>query len=154
MLVLHLRHMGEGSLASQAYRQQVEKGWPGLAREAKSICENLGIADCNITILNQKEFKRVLKDALKKKDEAMLREQASSKKKCDGIMKDGYGKKVYMSKEKMADVRVQFKSKTRMLPFGDNFHNDRRFYSTSWMCRCKLESESEGHIKDGQCRLW
>ena len=54
----------------------------------------------------------------------------------------------------MADVRVHFKSRTRMLPFGDNFPNDRRFYSTRWMCRCKLKSESEGHIKDGQCPIY
>ena len=50
MLVMHLRQLGEGTLASQVYREQVEKGWPGLAKEAKTICENLAIEDCNKTI--------------------------------------------------------------------------------------------------------
>ena len=154
MLVMHLRQLGEGTLASQVYREQVEKGWPGLAKEAKTICENLAIEDCNETMLNSKDFKKILKEALKKKDEEMLRQQATDKSKCDHIMKGAYGKKEYMGKEKLSDVQLQFKSRVRMMPFGGNYTNDRRFARTNWMCRCKLEKESESHLKDGKCPVY
>ena len=50
------------NLPSQVYREQMEKGWPGLAKEAKTICENLAIEDRNKTMLNSKDFKKILKE--------------------------------------------------------------------------------------------
>ena len=49
MLVLHLRQLGEGTLAGSIYMEQVARGWPGLAREAAEICKELGIENVNET---------------------------------------------------------------------------------------------------------
>merc|ERR1712016_22186 len=38
MLVLHIRSLDDNTLAKKIYNQQVEEGWPGLAKETKEIC--------------------------------------------------------------------------------------------------------------------
>ena len=50
-LISHIKNMDEKSLASQIYREQIENDWPGLAKEAKEICEDLGIEDVNTSTM-------------------------------------------------------------------------------------------------------
>ena len=154
MLVMHLRQLGEDSLASRIYKEQVAKDWPGLAKEAKEICQKLKIEDCNKTSLSKKEFKAMLKSALCEKDKEMLQEEAMTKKKCEMIMKDKYGKKEYISKEKLDDVRNCFKSRVGMMPFAGNFSRDKKYAKTNWLCRCGTEKEQEAHLKNGNCPIY
>merc|ERR1712082_424294 len=53
LLVLHIRNLGQETLASQIYQQQKAEGWPGLAAETKKICEELNIEDYNETSLTK-----------------------------------------------------------------------------------------------------
>ena len=92
-MIVHLRNLDESSLASKIYKEQLEKGWPGLAREGKEICEELEIENVNETRMGKNDFKRLVINAIKINHEKMLREQAQEKTKCLYIMKDGYGKK-------------------------------------------------------------
>ena len=154
LMVMHLRQLGEGTLASRVYREQVARGWPGLARETREICQKLKIEDCNQTKLTKKDYKHILKKLLMVKDEELLREEASGKQKCDKIMLERYGKKTYISEGKIKDVRQQFKSRVRMLPFAGNFSKDKRFARTEWLCRCQAEREEEGHLKEGNCPVY
>ena len=154
MLVMHLRQLGEGTLASQVYREQVARDWPGLAKETRTICENLNIEDCNKTRMSKQDFKVILKTALLKKDEEILREQAGGKRKCEFILKEKYGKKEYISQKKIEDVRNCYKSRVGMQAFAGNFPSDRRFAKTNWLCRCQQEREHETHIKDGKCPIY
>ena len=147
MLVLHIRSLNDNTLAKKIYEQQVEEGWPGLAKETKEICEELGIEDCNKTQLSKVEYKEVVKSALKMKDEELLRREAGDKRKCEKIMKESYGKKDYISNSKIAEVRSIFKARVGMTEFADNFSKDKRFLRTNWQCRCGYEKESEEHIK-------
>ena len=96
-MIVHLRNLDENSLASKIYKEQLEKGWPGLAKEAKEICEELDIENVNETKMGKNDFKRLVNNALKINHEKMLRQQAQEKTKCLHIMKDGYGKKEYMN---------------------------------------------------------
>ena len=54
MLVLHIRNLGQETLARKIYEQQKAEGWPGLAVETKRICEEFNIQDCNETFLTKK----------------------------------------------------------------------------------------------------
>jgi hypothetical protein len=146
MLVMHIRSMEDNSLAKKVYDQQKEEGWPGLAKETRKICEELGIEDCNTTYLNGKEYKELVKTAIKRKDEEWLRKESEGKRKCAKIMKDNYGKKNYLSEKKMAEVRNIFKARVGMSEFADNFAHDKKFMRTNWLCRCGSERESENHI--------
>ena len=153
MLILHIRDMDEGSLASKIYREQVSKDWPGLAKECKEICEELKIENINTTTLTKSVYKRLIQSAIKSRDEILLREQAGDKVKCKEIMKEGYGKKAYLDKNKIEDVRFRFKSRVGLLPFAGNFSKDKRFAKSNWLCRCG-EKENESHIKDGICPIY
>ena len=144
-MVLHLRTLGETSLASKVYKEQVAKGWPGLAREAKEICSQIGIEDCNNTKMDLGEYRKLVCVAIERTNEQLLRKQANGKVKCDRLNRESYGKKVYLSLHKIKDVREMFKTRWGLLPFAGNYSNDRRFAKTNWRCRCG-EREVEGHL--------
>ena len=153
MLILHLREVDESSLASRIYHEQLAKGWPGLAKEGTDICKELDIEDVNTTDLTKSEFKRVIQGALQTRDEVMMRENAENKTKCEEIMKESYGKKLYLSENKIEDVRFRFKRRVGLLPFAGNYSNDKRYARSNWLCRCG-NRESELHIRDGTCPIY
>ena len=146
MLVLHIRSLDENTLAHKVYKEQREQGWPGLAKETKEICEELGILDCNTTHMSKTEYKDLVDAALKMKDEEYLRREAVGKRKCSKIMEEAYGKKKYISNNKIAEVRNVFRARVGMTDFAENFSKDKRFLRTNWLCRCGNERESEEHI--------
>ena len=134
MLILHIRSLNDETLAKKIYEEQRKEGWPGLVKETKNICEALGIEDVNKTKMNKIEYKKTVNDALKKKDEEYLRKEAESKRKCEKIMMENYGKKEYIGKRKVGEVRNIFKARVGMTEFADNFGKDKRFLRTKWMC--------------------
>ena len=91
MLVLHIRSLDENTLAKKIYNEQRKEGWPGLAKETKEICEELGILDCNTTNMNKREYKDLVNAALLMKDEEYLRKRSRRKKK---MFKD-YKRKIW-----------------------------------------------------------
>ena len=153
MLILHIREMDECSLASKIYWEQLAKGWPGLAKECKEICDELKIEDVNTTTLTKGAFKRLIQGAIKSRDEILLREQAGDKVKCKEIMKEKYGMKAYLNENKIEDVRFRFKSRVGLLPFAGNYSKDKKYAKTNWLCRCG-EKENESHIKEGTCPIY
>jgi hypothetical protein len=152
-MILHLKDLDEHSLASQIYQEQVEKGWPGLAKEAKEICEELQIEDVNTTTKTNGEFKILVKRAIETRNEEMLKQQAQNKQKCGKIMKEKYGRKNYMTEKKIEDVRFIFKSRVGLLPFAGNFTHDKKFSKTNWLCRCGMK-EIESHLTSGSCPIY
>ena len=153
MFVLHLRSLDDKTLAKKIYNQQVEEGWPGLAKEAKEICEELGIQDCNTTHFSKEEYKELVNSALKMKDEEYLRREAEGKRKCEKIMEGKFGKTNYISNNKIVEVRNIFKTRVGMINLAGNFSNDKRFMRTNWMCRCENDRESEEHVTK-ECRIY
>ena len=79
----------------------------------------------------------------------MLREMAENKTKCQLILKELCGKKLYIEKENIGEVRKYFKARTNMLPFAGNYPGDRRFASTCWLCMCGSREQKE-HIRGGE----
>ena len=129
------------------------KGWPGLAKECKEICEELKIEDINTTNMVKSAYKRLIQSAIRARDEVLIREQAGDKMKCKEIMKENYGKKAYLDNKKIEDVRFRFRSRVGLLPFAGNFSNDRKYAKSNWLCRCG-KKENESHIKDGTCPIY
>ena len=52
---------------------QVRNNWPGLAREAEDICEQLGIQNVNETLLSKAQFLQLVDTAVLKKEEQLLK---------------------------------------------------------------------------------
>ena len=146
-MVMHIRQLGDETLAKKVYTEQLTKGYPGLAKETAKISKELHIEDCNTTTLTKAEYKILLSQLLEVKDESILRDQAKDKSKCERIMKDRYGKKEYLTKMTIGEVRKFYRTRVGLLPFASNYKSDKRFARTNWMCRCKTEKENQSHIR-------
>ena len=153
MLILHIRSLDGTTLANKIYNEQRKEGWPGLAKETKEICEELNITDVNTTYLTKNEYKSLVDGAIKRKNEEWLRKEAEGKRKCEKIMKETFGKKNYVTKNKVGEVRNIFKARVGMSEFADNFSKDKRFMRTNWLCRCGDQRESESHILE-ECLVY
>ena len=92
LIVFHIRSLDKESLANRVYMKQFEENWPGLASETKQICQELNIEDCNLTLLNKREYKIILTKGCHIKNEQILRATASEVK-CNRIRQEPYGKK-------------------------------------------------------------
>ena len=117
--------------ANKIYNEQRKEGWPSLAKETKEICEELNITDVNTTYLTKNEYKLLVDGAIKRKNEEWLRKEAEGKQKCEKIMRETFGKKNYITKNKVGEVRNIFKARVGMSEFADNFSKDKRFMRTN-----------------------
>ena len=151
LFVLHVRSLGEETLAKQIYEEQKKEKWQGLVKETEEICNKLKVEDVNKTNLSSKEYKVMFTKACEKKDEDFHLKQSNNKEKCDLIMKSKYGKQNYIESKPLNDARQTFMTRTRLQPFAGNYSRDERYRITEWKCRCLLSREDESHIKDGNC---
>ena len=157
MLVRFLRSMEEGSLARLVYEEQKEQRWPGLVKETENICKEIGVANVNednIWKLNTKEYRKLVIKKCKEKDEIVLRKMAENKTKCTKIMSEPYGKKSYMSENRLHIVRQMFCTRVQMQPFAANYRHDARFLKTNFLCKCSKSEESESHLTSGNCEAY
>ena len=75
MLVFHISHLEEKDLAREMMEEQVSNKWPGLVDEVEELCETLMIEDPRMTEMGKKAYNKVVKEACKWKDEAMMKEE-------------------------------------------------------------------------------
>ena len=128
------------------------QNWPGLAKETKDICVSLHIEDCNTTVQERNQYKKILVNACHSSNEKLLRSMATGK--CERIGVEQYGRKKYLGNKNIYNVRQEFRTRFGLLPFAGNFSNDRRYAKTSWLCKCQEAKEEECHLTSGQCKVY
>ena len=74
--------------------------------------------------------------------------------KCQRIVGEDYGKKQYISKKNIFNVRQQYRARFGLENFAGNYNNDRRFSSSEWLCRCLEAREEESHLTSGKCKVF
>ena len=79
MLLLHIQKLPPKSLATITYVEQVEKQWPGLAREGGEICEWLGIPSIHSTQMEKEDYRELVTAACHRENQKRLRKQATGK---------------------------------------------------------------------------
>ena len=62
LLVLALKQQEEGCLAKEVLEEQMRMGWPGLGKEVKEICQEIGLPDATSDTVNIE--KETVKDAI------------------------------------------------------------------------------------------
>ena len=154
MLVLHFRTLGEAALAHRLYQEQRAEGWPGLAAEAEEICRELQVESCNVTRHEKQEYRKIVTDACHRKNEEMLRKMSEGKEKCSRMIGESYGKKKYIEKRSVKEVRIWYRSRYGQQPFAGNFSKDKNYAKTNWLCRCQKMREKEIHITSGDCPVY
>ena len=143
MLVHHIKNMGMDTLARQVYDEQQRFGWPGLAKEASSICLELGIEDVNATQMGKNGFKKLIDGACKTKDEEMMK--AGMKGKLERLKQEDCKIKEYMNLKSLKEVRDTFRMRTQLVEgFKGNFKNMYKHASLS--CEgCGMEVDTQAH---------
>ena len=154
MLALHIRRLGEETLAGKVYQEQKLNQWPGLYKETDEICRSLEIENVHDTKLNSQDYRKRVLEACHKLNEQRLRKQAEGKEKCERIAGESYGKKKYISNSKLYIVRNMYKTRFGMHRFAGNFTHDRSFPRTEWLCRCGGSTEKESHLLTGKCEIY
>ena len=95
-------------MAKLIYEEQKKKHWPGLAAETSRICIELDIEDCNSTRFSKSDYRKIVVNACHRKNEEKL--QALGTGKCERIQHEEYGKKQYLLKKNIFNVRQQYRS--------------------------------------------
>ena len=151
-LALHIVRLGEDTLAKRIWTEQQLYDWPGLAREVRDICEQLGVEQVEDTKMTSKCYRSEVTAACHRMNEARLRKQMEGKQKCVKILADEYGQKEYFNLKTPSQVRMYFSTRVSMLPIAGNFSKDNRFRRTDWLCRCGAR-EQEEHIRS-HCEIY
>ena len=144
MLVLHIKRLDEKTLARKMYEEQMTEKWPGLAKEAENICQEL----------SNKVYRDLITKACHKKNEERIRKKAEGRIKCERIPCEEYGRKEYIDISQISNVRQMYRTRFKMMPFAGNYSHDRRFASTDWLCQCRIEKENEAHLISGNCHIY
>ena len=114
-LAQFIRRSGSKSLSGKIYLEQLEQGWPGLAREVEEICDVIKINNIN----NNDVPKWMIKEAVYKHHEEEAKDQMG--KKLEDIKGEGIGRaKSYMETHCIADTRLQFRIRTHMVDLKGN----------------------------------
>ena len=69
-----LKNMQDGTLAKEIFDEQVKRGWPGLAKEATTICQDLELPNIIVERIGKRNWESMVKKAAKEKHEEELKE--------------------------------------------------------------------------------
>ena len=114
MLLFHIRHLDETALANRIYLQQLKYGWAGPVKEGKEICQELGIPDVTVVQATKQEFKVMVKEACRLKDEKELKENIVQKEKIQLLKEEDCKRKYYIEKMTLSEARILFQHRTNM----------------------------------------
>ena len=152
MLAYHIRRLEDRALAKQVYAEQLARGWPGLAKECKEICERLKVEDVNETVMSKNQFKKHVEKACQVEDEAMMKRKMESLSKMSDRIAEDCKMKEYMKNNLVSVVRDIFRIRTNMNQLRGNFKNDYKLTKQGSRCNCGLEEENNKHIME--CSLY
>ena len=124
MMIHHLKNLSDSSLAKQVWREQLQQDWPGLAREASIICEELGIKNVNESQTGRQELKTLVNNACRGRNERELKEQMQGMSKMEDLMSQDCNAKPYLESKSLNEVRETFRLRTKMIEgIRGNFKN-------------------------------
>ena len=142
-MVIALQKLEGKALAKQIYLEQKRQGWPGLISETSAICKELEIPDINHSVVPNGTIKKAIKEHRKKQ----LVELMGRSEKMASLVEDENGEaKEYMMVKNIADSRIMFRVRTRMVAFKENMKN--MYGRTNLQCeQCNTGMiESQTHV--------
>ena len=126
--MIRIKSHGLDTLCRQVYEEGVRHDWPGLGKEVTKICDEIGIADVNNSMVAKSEIKKAI---INHHYEEMTIE-VKKKTKLEYIKNEDLRKVQKYFEEKSAEnTRMAFKIRTQMVPeIPANFKNKYRVKGT------------------------
>ena len=145
LLVLQIKGLEDGSLAKVVYQEAETRGWPGLGKEVKEICQNIGIPDINIHNIRKSDIQKALK--ISHYTHMMKLFEGSSK--LDDIKHDNFHNiQPYFDDKDLETARLKFKIRTKMLErIPGNFKNKYKNQENGLKCNLCSEEMTQNHCK-------
>ena len=109
----------------------------------------LGILD---ELVNEKvgkaEFKNVVKEAIDKKNEQILRLEMTKYSKLKDLEGEEYSRKEYLKELSVQEARVKIRTRCYMTELAFNFKNKPEYANNCWTCTsCNSAVDTFSHIK-------
>lgn len=148
IFVNDLKMMDRETLAHQVFTEQVRYGFPGLAKEAESVCEEWGLPNILNLNVDKKAWKVMVKKmAIQKHSEFLEKELETRYSKLQDIKHEKFGLKDYFVTNVVEKARMAFQIRTKMLDFKGNYKNDKKYKAEKWQCEaCGNEVETQTHV--------
>ena len=139
----------EKSLAKEIYAEQLQHDWPGLNREVKGICENIGVKNINEEDVSKEE----VEEGIYYHDYKKLKIEVSGYKKLEAIKNDDFTELPdYMNDKNIENSRMAFRINSGMVnKIKMNFKGS---YKENLTCeKCEIgENETQCHAMT--CSGW
>ena len=121
LLLMRIKFLEEGSLAKTIHEVTEDKGWPGLGRQVRYICELVGISHLNTRILRKDEIKK----AITKSHFDNMMSQFEGSKKLQDIKTDNFQNiQDYFNDKNLESAKMKFRIRTKMVKdIPGNFEN-------------------------------
>ena len=139
-------------MAKTMYDDQLRNNWPGLVKETEELCEKLKLEDVNETDVPKKAYARMVDEACKEMEDAMMKNDTSEMEKMRRVRADDWGLKEYVKTGTLHSVRSTWEVRCYMLHVAGNYSHHRKFEATGWRCQgCSLQvREDQDHLT--QCQ--
>ena len=143
LLLLRIQSLDEGSLARIIYQEAEEKGWPGLGRDVRDICQEIQIPDLNKYRMAKKEIQRAIEQS--HHDDIMTQFQHS--KKLEDIRNSDFSHfQEYFNDRDLETSRMKFKIRSKMLDkIPGNFKNRYKNIQNCLKCLFCDEDMTQNH---------
>ena len=121
MLLLQIKCLEEGSLAYSIYQEAELNNWPGLGKDVRQICQEIGIPDLNHHIMRKEDIRKAVQHS--HYEHMMHLFEGSSK--LQDIKEDNFETmQLYFNDKNLDSARTKFKIRTKMLEkIPGNFKN-------------------------------
>ena len=154
LLIYHITHLDESSLANEIYKTQKRMKFPGLVTECQEICKELNIIDITDDSkagkLSKQQWKRVVKEAIHQHCEKKLKDdmQLYSKLRDSPMIDETFERQTYLKELNLADARIKFSLRSSMVNCKMNYRSDGENMATLWKCSsCETFIDSQAHLK-------
>ena len=140
-----LKHMNSDTLAYQILMEQIKMGYPGLAKECKDMCLELGLEDITIIEVSVPQWKKMVKEAvwLQHTNEVGM----MMTPKCENIVDDDYRVlPSYISSMSLTNARMAFRIKSKMIDLKVYYKGNMRYKADGYICgECNVSVETITH---------
>ena len=127
--------------------EQIVKDWPGLCKYADKVMDELEIDGAFSTEINKKQFKKLVKEACKKKNHESLKSSISEYKKMKALRDEVVKGNGYFYTESLKNVRTLFRFRTDMFQAKENFKNIREYKEEEYLCDlCESKRDDNMHV--------
>ena len=150
MFIHHLLSLDKSSLANEIFSLQKNHNLPGFVKEGRQLIEKFSLPNIIDDDLNLTKFqwKRMVKCAVNKTFESLLKNQISQSSKLkDGPMAtEKFEEKGYLTEMSMNDARMCFRIRSKTNNLRMNQQSDKHNAKNLWKCTECGNIDTQSHI--------